>query len=166
MPNFKHLSSLVASFGYFPLLVTESNVKENTAKNNHKFNVLRTAEDVGPYSGRGDPSHTTARWRKVTEKEIRRAMHAPKMRCSKTKHRQTQSILIPTNKTGRDIATTCFLFVTLVPHSTSRATAATATLARLFIFNKISYNKSNYRNKPRANKHGWDNIHKGQSKHF
>ena len=30
MRNFKHLSTLVAPFGYFPLLMTESNVKKKT----------------------------------------------------------------------------------------------------------------------------------------
>ena len=59
-----------------------------------------------------------------------------------------------------------FLFVTLVLHSTSRATAATTALALFFIFNKISYNKSNYCYKSCAYKHSWENIYKGQSDEF
>ena len=56
--------------------------------------------------------------------------------------------------------------MTLVFHSTSRATAAATALALFFIFNKMSYNKSNYRYKPCAYKHSRENIYKGQSDEF
>ena len=48
MPNFKHLSPLVASFGYFPQLVAESNVRNPTAERNQKFNVFRE-DNILPY---------------------------------------------------------------------------------------------------------------------
>ena len=44
MPNFKHLATLVASFGYFPLLLTESNINKTSGENKMKILFMGTPD--------------------------------------------------------------------------------------------------------------------------
>ena len=44
MPNFKHLTTLVASFGYFPQLLTESNINKKSGENKMKILFMGTPD--------------------------------------------------------------------------------------------------------------------------